>query len=144
MTTDRRPTPDAPDAAEEFLVGLSEALTAPGPGECVLCFAARMVSEFGCDTTMRWVRRWRDLRVQRATGLVRRLNARGGFCDCEIFLNGITYAPHLLVRSLPPDPDEDEDVHEDEGRWPNPRPRCGGVRSGSTKGCTHWVRHRRR
>lgn len=133
MTTDRRPTPDAPDAAEEFLVGLSEALTAPGPGECVLCFAARMVSEFGCDTTMRWVRRWRDLRVPRATGLVRRLNARGGFCDCEVFMNGWSLREDLLVV----DADAGELVDPDE------LPPCPGVGPRSTQPCAVWVTRRR-
>lgn len=133
MTTDRRPTPDAPDAAEEFLVGLSEELTAPRPGECVLCHTARMVSEFGCDTTLRWVRRWRDLRVPRATGLVRRLNARGGFCDCEVLGNGCSLREDLLV------------VDEDAGELvdPDELPPCAGVGPRSTQPCAVWVTRRR-
>ena len=42
----------------------------------------------GCDTMLRWARRWRHLVRPRAAGLERRLEARGGFCDCEIFGNG--------------------------------------------------------
>ena len=42
----------------------------------------------GCDGSLRWALRWRDVRAPRLRGLVGGLQARGGFCDCEIFLNG--------------------------------------------------------
>src|SRR5438105_4691710 len=76
---------------------LASILTEPRPDECVLCYVDRMLDAFGCDTTLRWARRWRDLRRPRATGLERRLESRGGFCDCEIFLNGWTLREDLWV-----------------------------------------------
>src|ERR671933_603003 len=60
-------------------------------------------------------RRWRDLRAPRATSLERRLAARGGFCDCEIFLNGWSLRPDLLVAD-----------EGDEPAGPSPRPACTG------------------
>ena len=126
--------PDNPViAAEEFVAELSEALTAPTHGECVLCYCARMVRQFGCDTTQRWARRWRDLRAPRATALPRRLEARGGFCDCEIFMNGWTVRDDLLV--LDPDTGDLEPPPGD--------PVCERVRAGSARGCGLWVPRRR-
>lgn len=115
--------------AEEFVAELSRALTAPAPRECVFCYSARMIGQFGCDTTLRWALRWRDLRVPTATGLQRRLESRGGFCDCEIFMNGWTVRDDLLVL----DPvTGDLDV-------PPGDPVCEGVSAGSSRGCRTWV-----
>jgi hypothetical protein len=121
-----------PDDVEDYLRAAAEEATAPAEGECVLCFVNRMLDAFGCDTTLRWARRWRALRAPRATGLERRLEARGGFCDCEIFLNGWSLRPDLLV------PDEDG-----EPVWPTPRPACLGVRERSSQPCRVWVPERR-
>jgi hypothetical protein len=99
----------------------------PEPGECLFCYVARMVAQRGCDTTLRWARRWRDLRLPRATGLERRLGARGGYCDCEIFLNGWMLASELEAR------DDDEDVATG-GRFP-----CPGAPSRSSQPCAQWV-----
>ena len=56
----------------------------------------------------------------------------GGYCDCEIFLNGMTLSPRLLTRT--------DDGCED--AWPDPLPTCSGVRAGSTQPCPLWVRQR--
>jgi len=119
--------------AEEFVAELAEALTAPDPGECVFCYLARMTGQFGCDTTPRWARRWRERCAPRATALLRRLAARGGFCDCEVFLNGWSYRVDLLVL------DPDSGLLD----WPLEDPACEGVRAGSTQGCALWVPRRR-
>lgn len=121
-----------PDEVEDHLRTAAEEATTPADGECVLCFVNRMLDAFGCDTTLRWARRWRALRAPRATGLERRLEGRGGFCDCEIFLNGWSLRPDLLV------PDEDG-----EPTWPQPRPACTGVRERSSQPCANWVPWRR-
>ena len=115
---------------ERALRILSTALTDPHDGECLLCYVYRML-EFGC-TGLRWAVRYRDLRAPRATALERRLGERGGYCDCEIFLNGYEPAHELWTPSR----EHDED-------WPEQLPACRGVRAGSTKGCTLWVRQRR-
>lgn len=118
--------------AEADLAALSDAATRPRPQECLFCFVDRMLTAFGCDKTLRWVRRWRELRLPRASGLERRLESRGGFCDCEVFLNGWTVRADLLV------PDE-----HGEGDWPAQRPPCAGVSARSSQPCSTWVPVRR-
>jgi hypothetical protein len=96
-------------AAESWLRERALGLTEPHAAECLFCFVARMLDEHGCDTTLRWATRYRDLRAPRATALENRLYRMGGFCDCEIFLNGMTLAPRLLpplvqlLRAYPPE-----------------------------------------
>jgi hypothetical protein len=51
-----------------------------------------MLEEHGCNNELRWATRYRDLRAPRATALRDRLFRMGGFCDCEIFLNGMMLA----------------------------------------------------
>ena len=75
---------------------LSTALTEPHEGECLLCYVHRML-EYGC-TGLRWAVRYRDMRAPRATALERRLGEKGGYCDCEIFLNGYEPAPELWTQ----------------------------------------------
>ena len=72
---------------------LSSALTDPHDGECLLCYVYRML-EHGC-TGLRWALRYRDLRAPRATALEARLGQKGGYCDCEIFMNAYQPAQEL-------------------------------------------------
>jgi hypothetical protein len=89
-----------------------------------------MVEAIGCDTTLRWAMRWRDLRAPRATGLAGRLERRGGFCDCEIFMNGWQWV------------DEQQLLDRDDETVPSPvRPPCAGGRA--SQPCAHWVPRRR-
>jgi hypothetical protein len=99
----------------------------PEPEECLLCYVARMVAERGCDTTLRWARRWRALRLPGAAGLERDLRAHGGYCDCEIFTNGWMLASDLEAL------DDDGDFEPGD-----PAP-CPGVSSGSSEPCSQWV-----
>ena len=117
--------------AEGIVRSLARTLTNPREGECLFCYVARMLDEFGCDNTLRFARSYRDRRAPRATSLERRLGDMGGFCDCEIFLNGMTVAPYLLT--------EDADGNKVAGTVPE----CLTVRRGSTQSCGHWVRVRR-
>jgi len=123
---------DPTRAAEADLVALSDTLTCPRPQQCLFCFVDRMLQAFGCDQTLRWARRWRDLQLPRATGLERRLGRSGAFCDCEVFLNGWTVRADLLV------PDD-----HGEGDWPAERPECPGVGSRLSQPCPTWVPLRR-
>ena len=112
--------------AEGALREVLRELTDPLPRECLFCYVYRML-EFGCPPDrLTWARRWRDLRAPRATNLEQRLGARGGFCDCEIFLNG--WQPRDLVL------DENGD-----DAYPAVMPPCPGVRRGSTQPCSLWV-----
>ena len=122
------------DEVEEFVREKSRELTRPGPGECLACFVARMLRSFGCDTTLRWARAFRDQQAPKATALERRLGDMGGFCDCEIFLNGIW----MVERFQGIDPDTGEPAG-----WPEELPRCAGVRRASTRWCDVWERARR-
>jgi hypothetical protein len=115
---------------------LSTALTDPHEGECLLCYVHRML-EFGC-TGLRWALRYRDLRAPRATALEGRLGQQGGFCDCEIFLNGYEPAKELWTPGR--EQDEGGRTYWIDAEPPEQLPPCRGVRAGSTKGCTLWVR----
>lgn len=118
------------DRVETDLRAHADELTRPGETECLACYVNRMVETFGCDTTLRWARRFRDLRSPRATGLERRLADLGGFCDCELFLNGIGLAEQVVVR----------DADTDELESPAERPYCAEVRATSTRWCSNWQR----
>lgn len=113
------------DLAEQLVRDLADELTTPWPGECLACFVARLLEQFGCDTTLRFARRFRDLAAPRATALEQRLGDLGGFCDCEIFMNAYqpSYRLRISEREVLP---------------------CVGVRRGSTKPCAHWQRVPRR
>jgi len=74
--------------AERVLADASVALLGPEQGECLLCYVHRMLVAFGCDGRLRFSGHFRDVRAPRATALERRLGRTGGYCDCEIFLNG--------------------------------------------------------
>jgi hypothetical protein len=118
--------------AEQLLREFARELTHPTSGECLLCYVLRMLNEFDCDNTLRFAVAYRDLSAPRATALESRLASMGGFCDCEIFLNAMSRAPHLRTH----------DEHGDEVAGES-LPPCVGVRQGSTQGCSHWVRLRR-
>lgn len=119
------------EQAVQLIRRMAERLTRPRAGECLVCYVARMLDDFGCDNTLRFAASYRDQVAPRATGLERRLQNLGGFCDCEIFLNGFGLAPHLRAY----DGDGEEVAAE-------VLPACAGVRRGSTQACAHWVRRR--
>ena len=114
--------------AEAIVRALAADATEPHPGECLACYVARMLEDFGCDCTLRFTRHYRDLRAPRASGLERRLGSLGGFCDCEIFLNGL----RLVGLSR----------EDDDGSGSPPLANCRGVRHGSTQPCTLWAPQR--
>jgi hypothetical protein len=121
---------DFVDDLEQELRGLAQSLAEPHQAECLLCFTARAIREFDCDTTLRWATRFRQLRAPHAKALERRLGRIGGYCDCEIFLNGY----QLRNEHLAVDPQTGE--HLD----PVELLPCLGVRRGSTQGCGLWER----
>ena len=107
-------------------------LAASDGDECVLCFAFTMYRRFGCDGSLRWVRRWRDARCPRATGLERRMETGGGYCDCEVFLNAWDLLPGLMAGDSAGDLD-----------WPPVMPACAGIGPRSSQPCELWVPRRR-
>lgn len=89
--------------------------------ECLVCFVMDNVERSGCDNTLRWARAYRDTVAPADQGLERRLEASGGYCDCEILMNAFV-----------PASGSDDD-------WPDDLPECAGVRRGSTVPCREWV-----
>lgn len=122
-----------PDACEGEFKTLPGALVVPRPYECVACYVWRMLDEFGCNATPRWVRRWRDARAPRATALEQRLARRGGCCDCELFLNVWVHPANVLTS-------ESGGGIQTARSVPN---LCHGVRPGSAQPCGLWVRRPR-
>ncbi|GAA1639553.1 DUF2695 domain-containing protein [Georgenia ruanii] len=110
------------------LAGLAESLTAPRLGECLMCFANRMVAEFGCDHTLRWSRRYQQLQAPQAYGLRRRLLSQGICCDCDIFARGWDVTVATVV-----------DRGTGQECWPPEVTGCRRVRRGSTRPCTLWA-----
>ncbi len=104
----------------------------PYPDECVICYLRRMVADEGCDHSLRWAVRFRDLRSPAAHSLVRRLLALGG-CDCAVLADGLRPVREVLVR----------DVHTDELEEPEHWPGCAGVGPTSSRPCRHWERRAR-
>ena len=116
----------SPDLLSE---SLSESLMTPRGSECLFCYVYRMLNSQGCNGKLRWAGQWRDLRAPRATALERTLGSRGGYCDCEIFMNGWT--PSAAIATW--DPETDDEI------WPDPMPACTGVQPRSTQPCSLWV-----
>ena len=72
---------------ERSLRVLGGSLTAVEPDECLCCYLVRMLEQFGCDGRHRFTEHWRDARPRPMPALIRRLESRGGFCDCEVVFN---------------------------------------------------------
>lgn len=117
---------------ERELLTVADALATPLPVECLLCYVWRMLDAYGCNATLRWSRRWRDAKAPRATALERRLARRGGFCDCEIFLNGWDSRSRGYAVAGEPAVGPPEQLLV-----------CAGVRRGSAQPCERWVRRHR-
>lgn len=87
-----------PQSVERELAELAERLTAPGQTECLRCYLLRMTEEFGCDGTYRWTIRWRDVRAASPRGVLRQMERKMSFCDCEILANVFPGYPQSPVR----------------------------------------------
>ncbi|MCB0894394.1 MAG: DUF2695 domain-containing protein [Nocardioides sp.] len=116
------------DAAELYLRAVVE--VEPQTGECLVCFVDRMVAEHGCDGSLLWSVRFRDLRSPTATALEKRFRGQAVRCDCMVLQKAYTPVREVLVR----------DVHTDELERPERMPPCAGVRRTNTRPCAHWRR----
>jgi hypothetical protein len=138
MTT----TPKIIAEAEDLVRQLAAELTRVRAGECLCCYVARQLDEYPCDGTLRHALRFRDAVAPRATALAKRLGRVGGYCDCEVFLNGYTphhrfWTPRREARG------DDGFTYIVDAQAPNPLPPCAGVRRGAVEPCNNWVRLRR-
>lgn len=118
------------DAVEHYLAAVVE--REPQERECLACFIDRMVAEFGCDSTLLWAARFRDLRSPTATALEQRFLAMAVRCDCMVLQKAYQPVREVMVR----------DVHTDELERPDRMPPCAGVRRTNTRPCAHWERGR--
>jgi len=103
----------------------------PEQGECVVCFVARMVTAYGCSNQLTFARLWRNRAAPRATALERRLGSKGGYCDCEVLMNGYVLREDFTRRLA---------GHEPFSAEPPP---CCGVGRGSSQPCALWMRRPR-
>lgn len=126
--------------AETIVDAAARSMTQPIAGECLLCFVIRMLDDFGCDDTLRFARAYRDAVAPRATRLEWRLGSSGGYCDCEIFLNGWEVASRFWTPEREVERDGCAEVWDAEP--PAVVPACLGVRRGSTQPCPVWDRRR--
>ena len=86
--------------------------------------------EHGCDSSLLWAIRFRDLRSPTATALERRFLAQAVRCDCLVLQKAYQPVREVLVR----------DVHTDELERPAQLPPCAGVRRTNTRPCANWER----
>lgn len=128
------------ERAERILHDVASTLMTPTAGECLVCFVARQIDEFGCNGTHRFVAQYRDRVAPRATALLARLSAMGACCcDCEMFMNTYEPAPRPWTQAH-------ESVDSDDfDEWaiakpPDKMPPCETTRRGSTSSCANWER----
>lgn len=116
------------DEVEHYLAAVVE--REPQEAECLVCFVDRMVAEFGCDSSLLWAVRFRDLRSPTATALEKRFLAKAVRCDCLVLQKAYQPVREVMTR----------DVHTDELERPKRMPPCAGVRRTNTRPCAHWER----
>ncbi|WP_166971138.1 DUF2695 domain-containing protein [Brevibacterium atlanticum] len=132
----------------------SDRILAPRPGECLVCYVHRQLSEFGCNGTRRFALTFRDQTAPRATALLDRLSSLGACCcDGQIILDAFTLGPHPWILDPGPfaealgtpirivDVDENMRIEDiDETQMTVKYLCCKIVRRGSTQPCGNWVR----
>ncbi len=130
------------DEAETLVRELAAELTRVREGECLCCYVARQLNEYGCSGGHGPSIRYRDAVAPRATALLDRLSRLGACCcDCELFLNG--YEPHPRFWTPEREVDDRGATLVIAAEPPHPPPPCAGVRRGSVRPCDNWVRIRR-
>lgn len=108
------------DQAKAPLRSGQAVITKPREAECLCCYVVRQLDEFGCDNHLRHALHYRDVVAPRAKSLAKSLGQIGGYCDCEIFMNGYRLKGAELEdasAALPP---------------------CKGAHSGSLQPCANW------
>lgn len=126
--------------AHNILRDAESDLLTPDAGECLACFVARQLEEFGCNGTHRFAILYRDRTAPRATALLKRLSHMGACCcDCEIFLNAYGLSHRFVTPGYWYNDSAGSEEWEDP-EWPEVLPKCHRVRRGSTQPCEVWER----
>lgn len=128
------------DSAEQVIRDAHLEIMRPEAGECLQCFVARQLLEFGCNGTHRFTRQYQRAVAPRATALRKRLARMGACCcDCEIFLNAYTMRSVFLEPGFWAIDEYGVEVYR-EPQVPKEIPTCLRVRKGSTQPCGVWQR----
>jgi hypothetical protein len=133
------------ERAERILNDVASTLMTPAAGECLVCFVARQLDEFGCNGTHRFASQYQERAAPRATALLARLSAMGACCcDCEMYMNAYEPARRLWTQAHKFVDSDDVDSDDCDG-WtnvepPDTVPPCETTRWGSTKPCANWQR----
>lgn len=128
------------DTVQEILRDARAELVDPHDGECLLCFVARQLDEYGCNGTHRFAEHYRDRNAPRATALIGRLSRMGACCcDCEVFLNAYGLSERYLTPGYWTTDAQGWDEYV-EPQGPASPPPCEGARRGSTQPCGVWQR----
>lgn len=130
------------DEAERYLRQLSAEWVRPEQGECLTCFIDRMLHRFGCNGTLRFALFFRDQRAPAAAALEHTLGDAGGYCDCEVLMNAVEPAAHLLTPGRWAQDADGFEVYV-EAVAPTVMPDCARVPAGSTQPCANWAQRRR-
>jgi len=69
------------------------------PGECLACYLDRTLPKFGCRDHV-LTARWNTAQSRPVPGLLSKLKARGGYCDCEVLLNVLDTGDPRGLREL--------------------------------------------
>lgn len=126
--------------AQEIVRSAERDILSPQPGECLLCFTARQLTDFGCNGEHRFATIYRDRAAPRATALLRRLARMGACCcDCEIFMNAYALGHRYITPGYWYRASDGTERYQ-EPRGPDDLPQCHGVRRGSTQPCGVWER----
>lgn len=110
------------------MAAVTDETDVPRGEECLACYVARMVEAHGCDLSLRWASLYRDTIAPGDRRLERRLEERGGTCDCEVPVVCWTLAPPWATGS----------PAWGESLWPDSLPPCAGVSVRSTSPCLRW------
>ncbi|MCU6481212.1 hypothetical protein QO003_002451 [Arthrobacter silviterrae] len=123
---------ELPIEVQRELAELGVDLTRILENECLFCYVYRMVELHGCFS-FQWAQQYLDIRAPRSRGTLRKLEACGGFCDCEIIMNVVSANEPLWNVQ-----DYGDDFDGFGMSEPEDKPPCHGVGTGSVSPCALW------
>lgn len=131
------------DTAQAIVQNAVAEMLTPRAGECLGCYVARHLDEFGCNGTHRFATMFRDRAAPRATALLTRLSRMGACCcDCEVFKNAYVLRRQFITPGFWFTDARGRTLWQ-EPTWPEQLPPCRQVRRSSTQPCEVWERRYR-
>jgi hypothetical protein len=90
------------DEAARYLEQVVARGEAPLDRECLRCYLDRMVGTYGCDRSLALTKQWmKATATPKPTTLIRWLQSRGGYCDCEVLINALDDHWQVTASSAP-------------------------------------------